>query len=207
MLGYITEWRFVAANSLVYGLHLAVFRPHTEYPGAIRFVSETYFQALTTPQAKDNVWIYYPVEQGLPVQQGDIIGMFYDRFETVQRMLTISSQVIDKPKSSDPPTYAFIMDVNDIRRDPILTLDSAEPVFRKPALMAVVSSNRTGGGSTVTVGPDDSTTDSPSNGDDYTEYNDDPQVRCTSPPTAMQVCNKLQMRAYFDQSSNQCRML
>ena len=106
---------------MVLGLHLAVFRP---VPGqnAVELIADTYIDSLATPENREYTWVYYPVQPAIAVKRGDFLGMFYDRLETPQDMLSIVSKHSIEIGDKLPPTAVFLKDASDMLLNSLLTL-------------------------------------------------------------------------------------
>ena len=121
VLGVLTQWRFVSRRKMVLGLHLAVFRPVPEQ-NAVELIADTYIDSLATPENREYTWVYYPVQPAIAVRRGDFLGMFYDRLETPQDMLTIVSKHSIEIGDKLPPTAVFLKDASDMLLNSLLSL-------------------------------------------------------------------------------------
>ena len=113
-VGYLTQWRFIARNAVVLGLHLGVFRPRVGSRNAVDLVAESYIDSLATPNNQRGTWVFYPVDPPLQVYRGDYLGFFYDRLDTLVDLLTIVSN-IPPTNSSSSPVAVFLKDASDIQ--------------------------------------------------------------------------------------------
>ena len=86
--GYLTSWQIVPNQNVIIGLNLGIFRRTVS--GSLQLVGVNRFNNVNIePYGGKNTWINLEAQPPLKVERGDMIGMFYDVFQTNHTVLTI----------------------------------------------------------------------------------------------------------------------
>ena len=114
--GFITQWFFQTGETIIRGLHLAVFR----LTGARRYtiVGESYVDNWTTDSNEVTWTLFEPYEQ-IHVHSGDFIGIYYDKEAVEKRSIAVRSRMIaDGEDHRQGNTRLFLMTSEELQKQP-----------------------------------------------------------------------------------------
>ena len=133
----IYEWHFLTTTSRIIGLHLAIFRHdhHPRYGSVYKLQDETYITDYSTG-GKEDEWIDYPLQEPLKVRKGDVIGLFYDHFDSPRKSVAVKSTM---RWASNANTLVFNTDQVEIGKTKML-IGQGTLVNRVPALFVTMMS-------------------------------------------------------------------
>lgn len=139
--GLLTKWHFVAANPYIVGLHLAIFRKKKNSTSIYKVVSSNYLNGLRTPDKTKNDWIYHNVDPPVPVEAGDILGFYYDSFQTRYEYIAIAT--IRLPEQSLKPVakacFVSLLDEYSLgKKGKEVDISEMAIDYRIPGLMATI---------------------------------------------------------------------
>ena len=139
--GFIIEWHFLSAVTVIWGLHLAVFRPLAHNEAEYAIVDQLEINGMTTRSFGDT-WAILKLDREMRVLPGDVLGVFYDRNVT-DTYGALSIRSMGRHESSPtfrPNTLLFQYTAEDLGHlGGIISTSNAHVAERLPGLYVMLS--------------------------------------------------------------------
>ena len=140
--GWLSKWKFlVEPNHVITGLHLGIFRPQDD--SHFELIGRSHFVVMPTPKGAS--WVTHTLKRRISVKHGDCVGIFYDKFQTPHKQLTIRSRILRHETNLTKlyPTFVLAMDESHLQQNRTVDSRIATKEFRNPALLAVIANSPT----------------------------------------------------------------